>query len=389
MGSGVWIIMSEATWHAAPLKSICSVITDGSHFSPISSPSGFPYVTVRDISDGKVNLESSARVSQAAFDELERNGCRPLQGDVLFSKDGTVGKVALVESSEPFVVLSSLAILRPLLDVVVPAFLALSLQSQDFQTAAIGQKTGLAIKRVVLKHLREMQVPLPPLPVQRRIVDLMTHLDDHIANLRTELQGLKDLQSAQLKAFLNDLEPGEAVLGDVSVCSWGNTSLTKKAYTETGHQAYSASGPDGLISTAEMFGDAVILSAIGARCGGTWFASGSWTAIKNTIWIQSSDSRLSTKFLYWLTRDRDTFPKRGQAQPFISLGDVRSLQVSLPSREKQDKVVGVLDSIDANEKQIALELGSSLGLRETLLGLLLSGDIQVQPLNIDLETQVA
>ena len=265
----------------------------------------------------------------------------------------------------------------------------LRLVIQDRTSELLASSGSGMFSSITAANLRAFSFLLPPLPVQRRIVDLMTHLDDHIANLRTELQGLKDLQSAQLKAFLNDLEPGEAVLGDVSVCSWGNTSLTKKAYTETGHQAYSASGPDGLISTAEMFGDAVILSAIGARCGGTWFASGSWTAIKNTIWIQSSDSRLSTKFLYWLTRDRDTFPKRGQAQPFISLGDVRSLQVSLPSREKQDEVVEVLDSIDANEKQIALELGSSLGLRETLLGLLLSGDIQVQPLNIDLETQVA
>jgi type I restriction enzyme S subunit len=196
-------------WASAKLEDVCLHITDGSHFSPATTSTGVPYVTVRDISNGKIDLHSSARVSQASFDELERNGCRPIQHDVLFSKDGTVGKVALVQTNEPFVVLSSLAILRPMTDLMIPAFLALCLQSPEFQLAATGQKTGLAIKRVVLKHLKKMSIPLPPLPVQRRIVDLMAHLDNQIANLRTERDAAGVLLSVLRSELMNlsDLVP--------------------------------------------------------------------------------------------------------------------------------------------------------------------------------------
>ena len=96
-----------------PLSEVCLVITDGSHFSPSTIGSGLPYVTVRDLRDGLIDTKSCAKISTEDFDKLSKNGCQPILGDVLFSKDGTVGKVAVVDEDIQFVVLSSIAILRP------------------------------------------------------------------------------------------------------------------------------------------------------------------------------------------------------------------------------------------------------------------------------------
>jgi len=55
--------------------------------------------------------------------------------------------------------------------------------------------------------MREICIPLPPLPVQRRIVDVMTHLDKEIAGIEGEVSALVTLRSQLLSALLSrDLE---------------------------------------------------------------------------------------------------------------------------------------------------------------------------------------
>lgn len=54
-------------------------------------------------------------------------------------------------------------------------------------------------------------------------------------------------------------------LGEIADVNWGNTSLTKRSYSESGFTAYSATGADGWIDHAEFSGPGIVLSAIGAR----------------------------------------------------------------------------------------------------------------------------
>ena len=74
-------------------------------------------------------------------------------------------------------------------------------------------------------------------------------------------------------------------IGDAFKVDWGDTSKTKSSYTSDGYPAYSASGPDGYMKTFDYASPGIVLSAIGANCGVTYFADGKWSAIKNTICI--------------------------------------------------------------------------------------------------------
>ncbi len=67
-------------------------------------------------------------------------------------------------------VLSSLAILAPN-EHILPKFLKFVLLSEQFQKFATDGKTGVAIRRIVLKNLKELEIPLPPIEVQQQIVD--------------------------------------------------------------------------------------------------------------------------------------------------------------------------------------------------------------------------
>lgn len=136
-------------------------------------------------------------------------------------------------------------------------------------------------------------------------------------------------------------------LGDVADVNWGDTSVTKASYVEKGFPAYSATGCDGYLPYADYNHPAIVLSAIGARCGKTWYATGSWSCIKNTIRFWSTSNQLDNRYLYWVTFDEEFWPRRGAAQPFITIGDARDLRIPLPSMEEQRRIADILDKADA------------------------------------------
>src|SRR5215510_11658382 len=97
----------------SPLEEVCALVTDGTHYTPKNVGSGVPFLTVKDMTDVALDFESCAFISEQDFIEARDGNSAPRPLDVLFSKDGTVGKVHVVKTGRPFAVLSSIAILRP------------------------------------------------------------------------------------------------------------------------------------------------------------------------------------------------------------------------------------------------------------------------------------
>jgi type I restriction enzyme S subunit len=192
------------SWQNKALSEVCDLITDGSHFSPRTQDAGFPYITVRDLGDNGIDFDNCKFISRESYDELEKNGCRPKTGDILFSKDGTVGKVAQVLDDTKFVVLSSIAILRPNRDFITSEFLKYALMSPGLLENALGMKTGTAIRRVVLRNLKTLQIPIPPIEEQNQIVEL---LEEHLTRLESTFADIKKvkLKVAQFRRSILEL----------------------------------------------------------------------------------------------------------------------------------------------------------------------------------------
>jgi len=191
------------------LSELCTLITDGSHFSPKTVERGFPYITVRDLQDSGIDFENCKYINEDSFLELERSGCSPKPGDVLFSKDGTVGKVALVSSTEPFVVLSSLAILRPNSSLITPEYLKLSLRSPEVLEKALGMKSGTAIRRVVLRTLKTLEIAVPPLDEQRSIVKFVDAELSRLGSLDNQIEELIDQHENLRRSLLHAAFAGQ------------------------------------------------------------------------------------------------------------------------------------------------------------------------------------
>ena len=190
-GSNIMNINLPTGWTLERLKFICKNITDGSHFSPTTTKEGKHYITVSDVYDGKVNVDNSLMISEEDFSSLVKAGCQPPQGSVLLSKDGTVGRTAIVSDND-YVVLSSLGILTPG-ERISSRFLKYSLDSLLLQEQMKKAMAGSALRRITIAKINELVTVVPPLKEQEAIA---SYLDNKVSSIDTIIKKAVELKSS-------------------------------------------------------------------------------------------------------------------------------------------------------------------------------------------------
>ncbi len=126
----------------------------------------------------------------------------------------------------------------------------------------------------------------------------------------------------------------------------GRLGLSGNDFVADGFPAYGAGGMNGFLPTYEFEEPAVILSAIGARCGKCFYAHGRWTSLANTQLIFPDPHRADPKFLWFQLNDERRWHRSGTGQPFIKPADVKTHRVFLPPLAEQRRTVEVLDKAD-------------------------------------------
>jgi len=130
----------------------------------------------------------------------------------------------------------------------------------------------------------------------------------------------------------------------------GNANLIKgRLYAEPGHgrfPGFSASGQDVWLDTFEHAGPAIIVSAVGARCGRCFLADGKWSAIANTHILFPQKSDIDIRFLFEVVTQDGFWIISGSGQPFVKVRDSLRQEVLLPSLPEQHKIADCLASLD-------------------------------------------
>jgi len=159
-------------------------VTDGTHHSPpIYETGDFKYVTAKNLKNQGIDLTNITYVSSAVHNEIYSR-CNPEPGDILYIKDGaTTGIAAINDITEPFSMLSSVALLK-MPSAIYNRYLIYVLRSPYFYSLMRDDMSGVAITRVTLTKLNKALIPLAPYKEQRRIVARV----DQLMSLCDELE---------------------------------------------------------------------------------------------------------------------------------------------------------------------------------------------------------
>jgi type I restriction enzyme S subunit len=197
-------------WIKARLDEVCSLITDGTHHSPPNADAGdFMYVTAKNIRPWGLDIRDITFVDRGRHDEIYAR-CPVTRGDVLYIKDGvTAGLAAVNRLDEPFSMLSSVALLRPIEEALDPEFLKHWLNSPETFTRMTGGMTGSAIRRIILKQIRTAELLLPPFNEQRRIAAKLDATLAAVDACRQRLDGVAVILKRFRQAVLAAATSGE------------------------------------------------------------------------------------------------------------------------------------------------------------------------------------
>jgi type I restriction enzyme S subunit len=196
-------------WKVVVLSEVTDLITDGAHLSPPSSIYGYPIATVENINKGYIDIESCRIISKKDYEYLVRNNCKPVKGDVLLSKDGTIGITFTLKDNHELVLLSSIALIRPNDNQLDSNYLSYSFKSEWFYTFLNRVKGGSALKRIVLRDINKFIFPLPPtLTEQKAIATALSDVDALISSLEKLIAKKKAIKQGAMQELLTPPHKG-------------------------------------------------------------------------------------------------------------------------------------------------------------------------------------
>lgn len=109
------------------------------------------------------------------------------------------------------------------------------------------------------------------------------------------------------------------------------------------YPAYSASGQDVWLPNYEFDTDAIVLSAVGARCGKTFVAHGKFGLCANTHTLIVDTNKVYINYLQYIFNNEDWWKKGGSAQPFVLVNDSLNQKIYYPMMDEQARIANFLD----------------------------------------------
>lgn len=195
-------------WVWERMGNLCFRITDGAHHTPKYVDSGVPFLSVKDMSKGFINLSNTRFISQETHEELIKR-CHPQFEDVLLTKVGTTGIAKVIDVELEFSIFVSLALLQFNRDCIYPYYLEYLINSPLVKEKSKSGTKGIGNKNLVLKTIKNFAVPLPPKNEQERIVARIKQMMEYCDSLQKKLEEEAKLRVTLNKSALYHLETSE------------------------------------------------------------------------------------------------------------------------------------------------------------------------------------
>ena len=241
------------------------------------------------------------------------------------------------------------------------AFLALTISSGATHKYLSSLAQGKSVVHLHNADIQSVSAKFPTKREQEKIHLLFGKIDTLITLHQRKYEKLVNIKKSMLdkmfpqngasvpeirfKGFTDPWE--QRKLGDLCVEFRSGEFISASDITETGE--YPVFGGNGLRGFTDRFnhdGEYTLIGRQGALCGNVNFAVGKSYFTEHAIAVRA-DKKNQTRFLYYLFSTMDLGQYSGQsAQPGLAVGNLVELKSTLPDKQEQEKISGVLTALD-------------------------------------------
>lgn len=392
------------------------LLIDCEHKTPISQPSGYPYVTIPQIVNGRIDLTDVRYISQEDFVTWTKKA-NPQANDIILSRRCNPGETAYVPPNLECAVGQNLVLLRSDGETIYPPFLRWLVRGPEWWSQIKKfLNTGAVFDSLKCADVPNFELSIPPLPTQHRIAEILSALDDKIELNRQTNATLEAIAQTIFKEwFVNFNFPGatgEMVeselgmipkgwrvgrLGDIVDVKGGSTPSTKEAKFWNGDYHWATPkdlanllSPVLLNTERKITKEGVAQISSGILPKGTLLLSSrapiGYLAITNIPiainqgFIAINAMEMSTLFmLHWLKENMEKVVCRANGSTFLEISktNFKSIDIIIPDlnvvRIFDENVNPIFENVMMFEKQTT----TLAAIRDALLPKLMSGEIEV------------
>lgn len=322
-----------SNWEKVRIGDVCRLIPGFAFKSSDLVNDGIPVVKIGNITDTyTVNVDTQCCLPKEKY-HSQLDKFRLFHKDIVVAMTGaTAGKMGRMSLDADTYVLLNQRVLKILPEKIDSDFFWATVANQKYRRRFYELGIGAAQPNFSATQLGTIEIPFPPLPVQRRIAGILSAYDDLIEVNRHRIANLEaTARLAYRKWFGGTEDIRTTTLGEIAPFVRGRMITQKNAIP--GHVPVVAGGLEpAYYHNAPNTGSPVItISGSGANAGFTrmyfepiWASDCSWCDKATAKWFY---------FVYCFLKDNaDSLRnlQQGAAQPHVYPKDINALAVALP-----------------------------------------------------------
>jgi type I restriction enzyme S subunit len=206
--------------------------------------------------------------------------------------------------------------------------------------------------------LKKIKIPLPPFPIQQKIVEkldsIFVEIDKVTAAVETNINNAEALFQNFLKqAFKSGGKDWEVFkIKDLIKIRSGDFLPAKNMNSKGSIDVYGGNGISGKHDLQNLSGDNIIIGRVGAKCGNVRLVRGNIWVTDNAFYVSEFKKNINKEFLSLALELKNLRTLANQmAQPVISFATIKDTELKIPnSLEKQVKFLKIKNRLELQVK---------------------------------------
>lgn len=177
------MILFPESWKIDIVETLCKEITDCINKTAPVVEYETQYLMIRttNVKEGRVNLEGARYVDEATYRKWTRR-LKPRRNDIVLTREAPLGDVGLVRTDVDIFLGQRTMVYRADNKELSQRFLYYTLLGSTLQAQIKMFGSGSTVEHMRVPDSKKLEIPYPPLPIQRKIAAVLSAYDDLIEN---------------------------------------------------------------------------------------------------------------------------------------------------------------------------------------------------------------